>query len=331
MGLIFIGTQVSSFKPQVANWIDRAVTVLSGFLDSAMSFPVASGGSPSISWDDQAPLTVSFTEKTTVGFGLYDVMRNGGGSWGQADRRIWALTSGGSHRLAVADRDTGNPVLVKYDGATETVLATLNAKPSDGDHRWDVHVADYGATATVRVWCDQVLLANYSGDISIGGCTGYDGLSLKLTAGYYRDLAGVVVADEATCRIMPVRRTVGSVDTNTFTSGTYTDVDETVTNTNDYIRSDTADQVFLGGLASSIPTGPYTIIGAKIVAVASKGTSGPTTLKIGFKKDGGSEDWDAGTALAENWDAYQRTVLPAEVTFTQAEINAFHIGVKSAT
>ena len=74
--------------------------------------------------------------------------------------------------------DTSGKIgLYKYDGVTETLLASEpgNSFATYGAlQRVDVELANYGASATVNVYLRSILLFTFTGDVTVSGMTAVD-------------------------------------------------------------------------------------------------------------------------------------------------------------
>ena len=117
--------------------------------------------------------------------------------------------------------------IVKYDGTTRVVLTTSTNGYTSALSKYDLQVSNYGVSGTARLYVDGLLACEYTGDLTISGSTNFDTFSI------FNDVAGLgyasefIVADEDT-RLFSLVTLVPNAagDTNTFTSGTYTDIDE---------------------------------------------------------------------------------------------------------
>lgn len=266
---------------------------------------------------------------TTIGACCY--MYRGSGTWLSA-KKVMGFRGGGSSKLAIRGSASGYLVLGKWDGASETVLATSTEIPATLG-RIDMWIEGYGATARVRVWSESSLLIDYTGDITIPACTGYDEVWWgNPDNGPYVCLSECIVADEITTRLCLVTiYPTGAGDANDLDGGLYSDVDEIACNWADCLWSGTADQRALFA-ASNLPAGSYTIRDLTVVATAARGASGPANLALGVKS--GSENFGTDQSLGLAYGAVSRAMPVNPVTstvWTQAAVNAVQIGAKSRT
>lgn len=277
-------------------------------------------------------IAASFPRQTTVG-ATTRYFR--GGVWTSTGRML-GFTAGGAAnvRLAiVGTASTGYVRLVKYDGVTETVLATSTVSPPYNTlARVDLYVEGYGANARVRVYFDNVVFIDYTGDITIAGCTGYDGLWLANPSPLVNcAYSEVIVADEPTTRMSLVTLAPsGAGDANTMDGGNYGSIDEYPCDYSDVVWSGTADQRILVA-ANDLPAGTFTVRGLKLNAISAKGTAGPGSLALGLKS-ATTESFDLEQSLSVNYSTVSKFWSLNPVTsapFTLAEVNAIQLGIKS--
>jgi hypothetical protein len=251
-------------------------------------------------------------------------------NWAAETVRFGGLMHSGGTKIAVVGGASSYISIVKYDGATQTVLATGTTAPAIASHvKFDLQVIDLdgGATTTVNLYIDGALYATYTGDLS-ALAPHIDGVSFASNGSCY--LTEVIVADESTLRMSLVTLPPDGAVSSTWDGGAYTDVDEIIESTSDVLSSGTAAQEFLcdvGGL----PAGTFDVRAVKVVARASKGTTGPTQLSLGVEQ-GGTTEWDTAQALATSYAAYESwwTTNPdTAVAFTPTELETLRIGVKS--
>jgi len=202
--------------------------------------------------------------------------------------------------------------LKKFNGSTvthldETPLPCLNKGQI---HKIDMHVASYGASATVRVYLNQSPdpVITYTGDITVGSMTNMDcvGLSGYYTNdGNYRNMPSEIVVDTNDTRPKSVVTLYPSAagDANAWT-GAYSDIDEYYEDNLSQVYTDSDDvdaQFNLGNL----PTGNNLVHAIRVAASAcAPNGSTANTLKLGVKS-GGSVYVDNGQALSEGYECYE--------------------------
>jgi hypothetical protein len=215
--------------------------------------------------------------------------------------------------------------LIKYDGTTKTELAAEvgDSLTNITLHKLDMQLINYGATATVNVYVDGVLVITYTGDVTVSGVTALDSVFLGVCSLNGADISEIIVADEDTRNLSLVTMAPnGAGDTQDWT-GAYTDIDEITLDDADLIYTDVAAKDQQCNLIN-IPSGSFACKAVKISARATKSVDASIgTLKLGIKS--GTVDVDAGHALTTGWVTYERLMLVNPVgglAFTVAELNA---------
>lgn len=249
------------------------------------------------------------------------------------------LDSGGSPRLGLyLDADT-HLCLVKYNGSSVTVLEDTGKTPDNARARFDIFVQNYGASATVEVWLsyggNYERWINYSGDVSIGGCSGADGFAIynPLVNAYWENVAAF---DGNTVRCDTVTLVPnGDGYKKDFDAGDYTYIDGWTVDINVHADSGTVGQELIVNL-SNLPAdiGAARIVGVETCVVGSRGTSGPQTLQIGLRS-GSTTVYETAASLNETPTALTKVYDVNPVTdpdeFTTTEIDALQLAMKSAT
>ena len=278
--------------------------------------------------------------KTTQCIGV----RCGDGTrWSTATTRLLSIASGTVPLIAVfTTATTGELKLCRWNLSTWDVLDT-GAVPSASPFRLDMYVENYGATGRVRVWLTYTLgyapavlwLDSGVVDITTSGYANFDGIYLVPRAPAAGDgsFSELVFADEPTHRMNLVTIYPDAAgDVNQWV-GAYTDVDELEASTADFTESGTAGQLFLCNV-TDLPVGTgYTPLGVQVTALAAKGTSGPTKIKLAIKTHGTVYySGDFTLDVAYKGYSYLWTTNPSTgIGWTTAEITALQIGYESVT
>src|SRR6266540_4368608 len=252
--------------------------------------------------------------------------------------RIWmGLTDGGAPndlarvRLGLRVSATNKFVLVKYDGATATVLGTGTLSVSSGQlYRIDVEVVNYNsASGRCRVYVNRSATADIDSglvDLRAGGSTNLSGIFLRgqsSTGSAPLYLSEVVVADEDTRMLDVVTLYPNAAgDLNEFT-GAYTDVDESANNDGDVISSSVADQTFLSNLLN-LPSTSVRVLAVAVHVRAWRDASTPQKVALGVKTNSVvSLGADQTLLLTGAEYKYQTNLNPITgVEFTATEVNA---------
>ena len=245
-------------------------------------------------------------------------------SFGTRYKGLWLYTS-----------SSGKLSLSKHDGSTNTVLQTEPGEsiPVDTLLLVNMQVINYGAAANVKVYINDNLVIDYTGDVTVSGMTAFNciqgsgyQLSTKYISAY---LSEICVSDLDTRNILGIqtRYPSGAGDNNDFT-GAYTDVDEITNSDADvvYTNNDGDEAQFAMPNAAAVDG---RILGKKISARATKSAdSSITQLLLGEKITGGAYDLDAGQEVSEGYATYDRYISGTE---TLAVANTKQIAMEVGT
>jgi len=227
--------------------------------------------------------------------------------------------------------------LWKLDGTTWTELASeVNTSLVTGPENLDMHVANFGASATVNIYLSNNLVLTYSGSTTISGVSNLDCVSLPGTnGGPYAYLSEVIVTDTVDTRAMSLLTMAPNAagDVNNWTTGTYANINPTAINDASVIAVNTTGQDFQANLID-LPAGSFGIVQAVKAAVRSEITAGavPTSLKIGVKTNS-TVNVDAGHAQTTAFLTYERLMPINPVTsaaWLASEMNPLQIDLQSA-
>ena len=114
-------------------------------------------------------------------------------------RCIGFAKSGSNSGLFISSSaaSAGKVAFVKVDAGVVTELAVEDGPGSFTGtlHRFDMQLVSYGASATVNVWCDGVLIIVYSGSVALAGISNFDQVWLpNSTSSIY--VSEIMVANE---------------------------------------------------------------------------------------------------------------------------------------
>jgi hypothetical protein len=253
--------------------------------------------------------------------------------WGAANQMLWGVgASGTAFGLGINFTTDGYLQLVKYAGGTLTVLATSTVAPVSSPATIDLHVQNYGATATVTAFVAGVQHIVFTGDVRPdASVTAFDHVLLVSTTYYTIAASQFIVTDTDDTRLFSVATlpVAGAGDANTFSAGTYADINEVAINDANTAHSNTPEQdlqVALGNL----PTGAFVVKAIKAAARLSDGVGG-MGMQIGIKTNGVAL-LSPTIPLAGAWGTYERLLQQNPVTannFTVDEINALQLACRS--
>ena len=238
-------------------------------------------------------------------------------------------TSATANKLALYTIDTtGTITKVASETGTSLVGGALT--------RVDIQVTTWNnASTNIKVYLagNSTAAINWTGSTT-GIFTNLDCFRYMSNGTNNHDwVSEIIIADEDTRAFVGVATLVpnGAGTVNTFDTGAYTDNDELVLDDSDMLQSATAAQEFECNL-SNLPAGNFKIRGVKITARASKGATGPGTLKLGI--DSGGTDNTVDQTLTTSLASYERVMPTNPVTsaaWTSTEVNALQADLVSAT
>jgi len=223
-------------------------------------------------------------------------------------------------------------VLYKYVGTTMTSLATESGASLAGNLKLHLNVENYGSSATVKVFANDNLVIEYTGDISISGVSDFKAVAVGSSGAYYC-ISEVIVADSDTRAISGLATLAidGAGDANAGT-GTYADIDEITNSDADLWYTDTtnAEAQFA---TSGMPTGTYSVLAVKVTSRGAKSSGAtPQTLSLGVKTNS-TVNAETGQALDTVFATKERLMASNPVTasaWTTSEINALQLNLKAA-
>jgi hypothetical protein len=196
-----------------------------------------------------------------------------------------------------------------------------------------MHVASYGAAATVTVYVNQSAtpVITFTGDVTAGGSTNVNAVFLGSLASQRGQASEIVVSDSDTRAMSLVTLYPnGAGTTNTWTSGTYTNINPAAINDASVISSATTAQDFEANLLD-LPTGSFSIPAVKIVARSVTNPSGLATMKVGVFTNS-SISVPAASTMQLYWfpfETYYATNPVTAVPWTMSDINALQINLRS--
>jgi hypothetical protein len=201
----------------------------------------------------------------------------------------------------------------------------------------DIHILVDGTTGIFRVYLDEALLLEFTGD-TLGDTASFGRIEFNGFAGGTNEMfvSQVIVADEDTRGWkLATHQATGAGTTTQWTEGAYTDIDESDYNETDFIATNTNDHVdtfaaqninaaYALYTVKGVAVGVAAAIDAAatpndIQAVIRSGTTNYPSSSLGFTNDGSSQvkqaiyDDDPDTAT----------------TWTQSGVNAMEFGVKA--
>ena len=248
------------------------------------------------------------------------------------------LLTGGSARLRLKLTGAGPSTVILESvtsGGAATTLATSTLTVSNNTlYRLDL-IVDYQVAGRVRLYVDQTLYIDYSGDVTASSATSLDGLLLAtMHTGLPTYWSEVIVSTQDSRSLSLVTLAPNAAGTTTgWTSGAYTDIDEQTAADSDVITSATANQVFQANLSNLPTTSGVTVTAVKMLAYAARGASGPSKLSVGVRTNSTdsqptSVTLDTGYGTAAT---YYQTNPVTSSAWTTTEADALQISLRSET
>lgn len=259
-------------------------------------------------------------------------------------QRAVILCSGGhadaNDRIAVRlTQNTTNLNIVKYNGSSETTLATATAAwAATTRKRFDLHVV-LGVSGSVELFINGVSQASYSGDLSFASSVDYIKIRPQYAGSVGSRYSEIIVHTEDTRHMRMQLRAVTGAGDNSGMTGAYTDIDEGpatggtgIMFTLDGVSSDTAGQES-DFTVTSLASGTWAVRAVKLNAMALKGASGPTLVQMGHRISGTTSVTDpvVGDKFFPPAKVYMEVNPVTGLRFTQSEISSAQMALKSAT
>jgi len=220
--------------------------------------------------------------------------------------------------------------IVKFDGTTETVLATSSGGivTTNTKYTLDLYVK-LGASAIVTGYLNGTQVVTWTGDLT-ALTANVDWVRFSGTA-----ISEAIVHTEDTRQMrLQTRAPNAAGDSNTFTAGAYTAIDETPADLSDTIYSGTAAQVFQCKFPAlpTAPSGGWVVRARKSTILAVKGLdAGPSSLDFG-EKTNSTAYYPTTVALANGWtpaSLVEETNPATSARYTAAEAAAIQLSLRS--
>jgi hypothetical protein len=225
--------------------------------------------------------------------------------------------------------------LFTWDGTTVTQIAaeTGTSFPGSGTFSLDMQITSLGASSTVNLYINNVLVITYSGSTTITGIASLDCVSLMSFGGNFVVSEFIVgTADTRSMSLLTMAPNAAG-DTNNWTTGTYANINPVTINDASVIAVNTTGQDFQANLID-LPSGNFGNVQAVKAIARAEVTAGavPTALKIGVKTNS-TVNVDSGRALTTGFLPYERLMLTNPVTsaaWLASEMNPLQIDLQSA-
>jgi hypothetical protein len=225
--------------------------------------------------------------------------------------------------------------LWKYDGTTQTILATESgfSLTISTVHRFDVQLVSYGASATVNVYIDSILVITFTGNVAVTGVTAVDSVFINQPS-FPLGCSEIIVADEDTRSwlglLTMAANAVGT--TQNWSNPAITNVNPTTINDANAAFVNTTGQDEQYNLIDE-PSGTFVVKAVKIAARALC-TAGATAnvLKLGFNSGGSvavAASHSPGTTMATFEDYFTTNPVTTAAWGDSTEMNALQLELKS--
>jgi hypothetical protein len=261
---------------------------------------------------------------------------------GANTRAVGFGLSGTSGSLTLGSGSATNKfALWKYDGTTATLLAseTGTSLATSTAYRIDMQVVNFGATATVNVFINGILLITFSGNVAVSGMANFDSVILTGVASGFAlgNISEVIVADQDT-RAWPGVVTMaltGAGTTNNWTNNTFSNINGTTISDASpaSVNVSAQDQQYN---VTDLPTGSFVIPVVKISArMAVSASPAVTQVKLGYNS-GGTVGFGTGATklLTTAYATYEQfdSINPVTgLAWAQSDMNALQLELQSLT
>lgn len=325
MTILFMGGEMGAFVPSDNNVFEDTNST---YYDSTFS-RAAIHMSGSAAYCESADFTSS--NEIWVHFAI----RDGSGSGTASATKVLSVTAGGTEmvRVTVDSTTTPNTVSLQYwNGATYTTVASVTVSFNTVQHM-DLHIVGNSATGSLTLYVAGT--ERYaSGSTDLSSVTNMTNVR-SYGRGAVSDMAvsQVVVADESTIGWRLATIYPNGAGATTDWTGTYTEIDEAVTNDADFINSSTNDQVELVTGSTPTLTG-YTVRAVAISARVKRGSTGPANLRFALRSSGTTYDNGSDIALGLGYEAQEaiwETNPATAAAWVNTAISALQYGVKART
>lgn len=195
------------------------------------------------------------------------------------EKGIWiGGTTGAATKLALLTWDGSNHATLASEAGTSLVNSVLA--------RFDIQIVSFGASSTIRVYKDGVLLIDFSGNSSISGISDLDSIYnfKNSTVTYF--ISECFIADEDT-RLMTMQTKALTGDgTTTDWTGVYSTINQATISDTTPNYSNTAAQLQQFDV-TDMAAGVWTIKARKISArLAKSADATPTKIALGYNRGG---------------------------------------------
>jgi hypothetical protein len=278
-------------------------------------------------------VSTTFQPLTSAWLHLWQGQATGLTTW--SDRPFFGLInySTGSRKgiYITGDDATSNVKIKTYDGSSYSTLVTGTGNFfSTPLGSYDLHIADFGVSSTIRLYKNRNLVVEFTGDSSISGISNLNAVLLvEYTSGYIPLFSEIIVADVDT-RLMSLKTLAPNAagDTNEWDSGSYTDIDET-TASSDVIATEGVEDNFQCNL-TGMPSGTFKVKAVK-VAASSADDAAQMGLKLGVKTNSAVHLGPAHS-LTPSWVTLEKIFQTNPETasvFTSGEIDSLQLALRT--
>lgn len=225
--------------------------------------------------------------------------------------------------------------LFTYNGTTATLLASEagNSFSFQLNHKLDVQLVNYGASATINVFLDGALVIAWSGNAVVAGLSNLDSVGLGNIGGNQAWASEIIVANEDTRSFSLFTMAPTAAGTTDQWSGAVTTINGITFSDTSPNYTNTAAQDQQADLTAP-PTGIFAVKAVKISArsAASVGST-PTKIALGYNS-GGTVGVDTAQTLGNSYATVEQidSVNPAtSAAWTLANLTGLQLDLRSST
>jgi hypothetical protein len=249
-------------------------------------------------------------------------------------------SNGASLILACSAANLAKLALCTWNGTTLVQLATESGTSLSTNviYKFDMQVVNYGASATVNVYINGILVITFTGNVAVLSNTNLDQVILPPgdSNSFVSEVSEIIVADEDTRGFIGLMsHTLTGAGTTDQWSGVFSTVNTlAISDTSPNSTNTTAqDQQF--NLTDPV-SGSYLVKAVKVAArlAVSSGSPTATQVKLGYNS-GGTVAFGAGATKtpATAYTTFEQidTVNPVtSAAFTPSELTALQVDLRSA-
>lgn len=191
-----------------------------------------------------------------------------------------------TEKIVIRNSSSSGMSLDVWDGSAYVTLGTVSAISASSLLKFVIYIK-HGASGAVKIWIDDNLVINYSGNLSSYITGGFTHLKLKSMAGSggVSAFSEILVSDSDISTYSVSALTPTSDSSNTDFTGGYGEIDEVVLDDADYIYTSTSGHKS-DFVLSDLPEGEEYVHAISCATRAVRGETGPQRFRFYVVLDG---------------------------------------------